>query len=167
MLFETKRLQVRKLNLSDALPFHKMQGNANVLRYTSGELKSFEENQEELKELIQKYDDPKNGFWIWAIDNSFNQAFIGTAAIIVDEKNEAEIGYRFLEKHWGNGYGGEVAEALIQYGLDKMKLKAIYAIVDIRNIASVKILDKTSLVFTKEEWNEDGQCMDRFYRLEK
>ncbi len=167
MLFETSRLQIRLLQLSDAIPFHEMQGNANVLRYAFGEVKSFEENKEELKDLIQKYNIPENGFWIWAIERKSDQLFVGTAAIIVDEKKEAEIGYRFLEKYWGNGYGAEVAENLIEYGLAKMKLQAIYAIVDTRNIASVKILDKTSLKFIKEKWNEDDQCMDRFYRKDK
>ena len=164
MLFETPRLQVRLLLLSDAVPFHEMQGNKNVMRYVFSEIKSFEDNTEELKDLIKKYALPNNGFWVWAIERKSDRAFVGTGAIIVDEKNEGEIGYRFLEKYWGNGYGTEVSEALIEYGLKEMKLQGIYALVDTRNIASVKILDKTSLTFIKEEWNKEDQCMDRVYR---
>lgn len=167
MLFKTSRLQVRNLSINDAVPFHEMQGNENVLRYVFGEIKSFEENEKELKDLIDKYNKPKNGYWIWAIERESDQAFIGTAAIIVDENNEGEIGYRFLEKYWGNGYGAEVANGLIEYGFSEMKLKVVFAIADVKNTASIKILEQTSLEFIKEEWNEKDQCTDRFYRKEK
>lgn len=167
MLFQTARLNIRLLTMDDLLPFHEMQGNDKVMRYAdpSGKGHTFEENKIDLKSVIDHYKKPKNLFWVWAIDRKSDGEFIGTGAIIVDEKQEAELGCRFLEKYWGNRYGTEILEGLIKYGFEQMKLKALYANVDILNIASLKILEKSPLKFVKEEWNDDFKSNDRFYHL--
>lgn len=167
MLFQTNRLLVRELTPNDFEPFHEMQSNFNVMQYASGKANSKEENEADLKKVLGHYQEENNGFWVWAIERKSDGAFIGTAAIIVDDKNEGEIGYRLLEKHWGNGYASEILKDLIDYGFEMMQLKVVHANVDVRNIASVKMLDKSILKFIGEEWNEDFQANDRFYRLEK
>lgn len=167
MVFQTSRLLVRQLTYDDFEPFHEMQSNLNVMQYASGKAQSLEENKADLKKVINHYSAENNGFWVWAIEGKSNGELIGTAAMIVDEKNEGEIGYRLLEKYWGNGFASETLKDLIDFGFEKMKLKAIYANVDMRNIASVKMLDKSILKFIGEEWNEQFQGNDRLYRLEQ
>jgi len=167
MIFQTSRLLVRPLTFEDFDPFHEMQSNFKVMQYASGKEQTFEENKTDLKKVINHYQEADNGFWVWAMERKSDQALIGTVAIIVDEKNEGEIGYRLLEKHWGNGYATEILKDLIDHGFEKMQLKAIHANVDVRNIASVKMLDKSVLAFIGEEWNEDFQSYDRLYRLEQ
>jgi ribosomal-protein-alanine N-acetyltransferase len=164
MIFQTSKLLVRLLTYEDFEPFHEMQSNFNVMQYASGKENTFEENQTDLKKVINHYQEKNNGFWIWAMERKSDQALIGTVAIIVDEKSEGEIGYRLLEKHWGNGYATEVLNNLIDHGFKQMKLKAIYAYVDVRNIASIKILEKSILEFIGEEWNEDFQSNEQLYR---
>ena len=44
IIFETQRLIVRKLLLSDLEPFHEMQSNINVLQYVRVKAMTFEEN---------------------------------------------------------------------------------------------------------------------------
>tara|TARA_B100000767_G_scaffold271789_1_gene298140 strand:- start:627 stop:851 length:225 start_codon:yes stop_codon:yes gene_type:complete len=53
IIFETQRLIVRKLLLSDLEPFHEMQSNINVLQYVRVKAMTFEENTKELAELIE------------------------------------------------------------------------------------------------------------------
>jgi len=166
MLFQTSRLLVRQLISEDFEPFHEMQSNFNVMQYAAGKANTREQNQVDLKKVINHYQEANNGFWVWAIERKLDQEFIGTAAIIVDEKDEGEIGYRLLEKHWGNKYASEILKDLIDFGFEKMKLKAIYAEVDVRNIASVKMLDNSVLEYIGEKWNEDFQSNDRLYRKE-
>ncbi len=167
MIFQTSRLLVRPLTFEDFEPFHEMQNNFNVMQYAAGKAQTFEENKVDLKKVINHYQETDNGFWVWAIDRKSDQTLIGTAAIIVDKKNEGEIGYRLLEKYWGNGYATEILKDLIEHGFENMNLKAIYANVDVRNIASVKMLDKSVLEFIGQEWNEDFQSYDRLYRKEQ
>lgn len=163
-LFETDRLIIRKLQVEDLLPFHAMESDPEVRKYVGGDLKDLEANRIALNELIAKYKEEENAFWIWAICLKSKKAFVGTAAIIIDENKEAEIGYRFLREHWGHGFGNEICQALIDYGFRQMDLVTIYAYVDVLNTASVKILDACSLTFIKELWNEEEQCTDRYYK---
>ena len=108
MIFETERLIIRRLVMSDLQSFHEMQSNPKVMQFADGEVKSLEEHQEELQDLINKYNIKHNDFWIYAIENKQTNNFMGTVALVKDENNDDEIGYRFLEKYWKNGYGSEI-----------------------------------------------------------
>lgn len=52
---------------------------------------------------------------------------------------------------------------LIQYAIEKQEVTELIARVDVRNLASVTILNASCLTFVEELENEDGS-MDRFYR---
>ncbi|WP_091892674.1 hypothetical protein [Polaribacter sp. KT25b] len=67
MLFETERLKVRELIFDDIHVFHKMQTNPKVMQFADGEIKNFDKNVEELKELIKRYSIKNNDFWIYAV----------------------------------------------------------------------------------------------------
>ncbi|HFA48211.1 MAG TPA: N-acetyltransferase [Bacteroidetes bacterium] len=163
MIFQTTRLKIRNLEYSDFPAFHEMQSNPKVMRYTTGRPLSEKENRESLGKCISSYAKPGNRFWVWAIEKKLDGAFVGTCAIVYDN----EIGYRFLEKYWGKGYGKEISDGLIKYALEEMKAKKIIAYVDVENIASVKILDRSALKFEKEYFNEKEKCTERFYKFEK
>ena len=163
MIFSTERLLVRKLRATDFPPFHEMQSNPNVMQHIIGRAHTEAENETQLKGVIDAYAKPNNNFWVWAILRKEDSAMVGTCAIIKTE-GEDEIGYRFLEKYWGNGYGLEITTGLINHALDTMKVPSLMAVVDKRNIASVKILERSKLKFIKEFVNEEG-ITDRLYRF--
>lgn len=166
MIFETERLIVRNLNMDDLAAFHEMQGNIKVMQYTTGKATTLEEDTAGLKEVIDFYDKQDNDFWVWAIVQKNDQQFVGTCALVKDDNQEDEIGYRFLERYWGNGYGKEVTKGLIAYAFNELKKEKLVAVVNKKNIASVKILDAT-FMFVKEFYNEQEQCVDRLYHLYK
>ena len=58
-----------------------------------------------------------------------------------------DLGYRFLEKQWGQGFGYEAAQACVDYGLNTLGLTKICAYLDPKNIISKKILEKCGLQF--------------------
>ena len=163
MIFETNRLQVRKLKLSDLEQFHRMQSNPLVMRYTTGGVKNRQEHQEELKALIYKYQNSTNDFWIYAIDLKRDDTFIGTVALVKDGLDD-EIGYRFLEEYWRKGYGFEVCEGLILYcrniGLNKLTAYAVD-----KNIASRRILEKLDFKISKKQIAEDLKLPETKYEL--
>ena len=144
MIFETERLIVRKLILEDLHSFHEMQSNPKVMQYADGEVKTLQEHKTELKELINKYELKGNNFWIYAIERKSDTTFIGTVALVKDGEDD-EIGYRFLEKYWGKGYGTEVCVGLVDY-TKAMGLKKLIAYVIDINYSSVKILKKLNFI---------------------
>jgi len=164
-VFATPRLLVRNLNLDDLDAFHEMQGNLNVMKYTTGRSMTFDENKSGLQKVIAHYSQPGNDFWVWAVVTQAGQ-FVGTCALIQNDKGEREIGYRFLERYWGHGYGKEITIGLIEYGLNHLDIEELVAYVDKKNIPSVKILDATFRL-EKEYYNEEEKCVDRFYKISK
>ncbi|MEZ4943284.1 MAG: GNAT family N-acetyltransferase [Saprospiraceae bacterium] len=167
MIFQTTRLQVRPLQPDDIAPFHEMQGNLNVMRYTTKRAHSLAEDGEELQRLIGLYAEPGNDFWVWAVERKDDGAFVGTCALIVNEDGEHEIGFRFLEKYWGRGYGTEVVNGLVDYALTLPEVQGLVAYVYSANIGSVKVLDRSRLELEREFFNEKENCLDRVYRLRK
>lgn len=141
IIFETERLIVRKLQTSDLEPFHEMHANYNVMRFVRGAAMTRDENEKELPDLIHKYDEKGNDFWIYAIERRSDSAFVGTCALVKDDNNDDEIGYRFLQKYWGLGYGFEVCKGLVVYCRSIQMSKLIGFVAD-ENIASAKILQK-------------------------
>tara|TARA_R110001592_G_scaffold105035_1_gene295404 strand:+ start:5468 stop:5965 length:498 start_codon:yes stop_codon:yes gene_type:complete len=163
MIFETNRLLVRKLKETDLNAFHKMQSNLLVMQYTTGITKSLEAHTLELYDLISKYNLVDNSFCIYAIERKLDTAFIGTVALVKD-RNDDEIGYRFLQEYWRNGFGTEVCEGLIDYCRKNNFAKLIAYAVD-TNIASNKILQKLDFKFVKKQLAEDLQLPETKYEL--
>ena len=164
MIFKTERLIVRKLTLDDLEAFHELESNPLVLKYATGrEVKNFDDNEKELKELISKYEIPKNDFWIYAIEMKSNKSFIGTLALVKDGVDD-EIGYRFLEKCWRNAYATEICAGLISYCKEIGMPKLIGYVIN-KNIASEKILKRFNFKPVKHLISEDIQLPETKYEL--
>lgn len=155
MIFETERLLIRKLILEDLNAFHELESNANVLKYADGKPKTFLENKKELKTLISKYSKANNDFWIYAIEEKKENKFIGTVAFVKDNLDD-EIGYRFIEKYWGLGYGSEICKGLISY-CKKIGMKSIIGYVVDKNRASAIILEKNNFKRIDQFINDEKQ----------
>ena len=140
MIFETERLFVRKLVRDDLFGFHEMQSNPKVMLYAEGEVQNLEEHALELDGLIAKYNKPNNDFWIYAVERKSDSCFVGTVAVVKDACDD-EIGYRFLEIYWGNGYATEICSGLIRY-CKSMGFEKLIAYVISKNTASLKILER-------------------------
>lgn len=162
-IFKTENLLVRKLTIDDVEAFHEMQSNPLVMQYATGNVKSFSEHKKELKELIEKYDLVDNDFWIYAIEHKLDNHFVGTCALVKDGE-EDEIGYRFLQKYWGKGFGTEICIGLIDYCKKNGFKRLIGYVVDV-NIASTKILEKLNFTAIKKQLAEDLNLPETKYEL--
>ncbi len=164
MHFQTECLLVRDLTPDDFPAFFEMQGNPNVLRYTGTPADDEASARASLEHCISSYSKPGNDFWVWAIERKSDGDMVGTCAVV---REGHEIGYRFLERFWGNGYATEICDPLIDHALGAMGCPSVFAEVDIRNLASVKVLDRSKWKFVKQYFNEKDNCTDRLYRLER
>lgn len=160
MIFETNRMLVRKLTLEDLTGFHEMQSNPNVMKYVDANLKSLAEHQVELEDVIGKYAETGNDFWIYAVVAKADNSFLGTIAFVKDDLGNDEIGFRFLEKYWNLGYGTEILNGMIIYSR-KLGFTNLIAYVSPENIASIKTLEKNQ--FSKI--GIDSETKDLMYTI--
>lgn len=164
MIFETKRLTVRKLIKDDLNPFFELESNPKVLQYATGEPKNLQESEEDLLQLIDRYDKTDNNFWIYAIEITENKEFIGTVALIKDDEGNDEIGYRFIERFWGKGFATEICEGLISYSKSIGIKKLIGSVVDV-NVASAKILERFNFKEVEKFVSDDIGLPETKYEL--
>lgn len=83
----------------------------------------------------------------YKINDTNTNEFIGLSHLTLNEKleEEAEIGYMLLHKHWGKGYGTEIAKKMIDL-VKQTDIRKLTAMIDPENHASRKILVKQQFV---------------------
>lgn len=159
---ETERLLFRELLPSDAQAMFELDSDPEVVKYVGVELHTHIGQTQQLIEMIrQQYRD--YGIGRWAVILKETNEFIGWAGLkyikeLNDRQDNYDLGYRFLKRHWGKGYGTESARAFIDFGFNEMQLARISAYIDVENTASQKILEKCGLTFTNTFMDEGDLC---------
>ena len=164
LIFETRNLLVRKLIMNDIDPYHEMQSNPKVMQYVVGKVQSKQAHLKEITHLIELYQKESNDFWIYAVERKSDNKFVGTLALIKDEYGEDEIGYRFLEKYWGMGYGFELCKGSIDYCRSQGITKLIGYVIQ-KNMASVKILQRCNFQTKQDGIDAKTQLPETKYEL--
>lgn len=163
---ETERLVLRELILSDDIGMFELDSNPEVHTYLGNNpVKSIEESREIVANIRQQY--LKNGIGRWAVILKETGEFIGWSGLKLEKNVNGhatfyDLGYRFIQKYWGNGYAFETAKAFVDFGFNDMKLPVINAYADFDNLASRKILEKVGMKYinsfemdeTQEVWYE-------------
>ncbi len=162
MIFKTERLFTRELIEADANLFFDMMGNPNVMNPVPAKVMNRLESDASLMDFISNEYSDKT---VRAIILKDSNEFIGLCALLKNDENEDEIGYRLREKFWGLGFGTEITKGMFNYVFDILNLDLITADVDLTNKRSIKILEKF-MIPTKEFKCETGG-MDRRYELLK
>ena len=167
MFFETERLFVRELNMSDIPAFVEMQSNVNVMRYITGSPKTKGESIKELERITHSYRKINRDFLIMAVTRKDDIRFIGTCGIIKNSDGEFEIGYRFIEAYWGHGYGKEIVCGLVEFAFQALNLNQIVAYVNKDNYPSVRILESSGFDFIREYRESETEDLAVYYKISK
>ena len=156
---ETERLLLRELLPADDIGMFELDSNPEVHIYLGNNpVKSIEESREMIANIRQQY--LENGIGRWAVILKETGEFIGWSGLKLEKNVNGretfyDLGYRFIQKHWGKGYGYEAAEAFVDFGFNEMKLPIINAYADFDNLGSRKILEKVGMHFVNT-FEEDG-----------
>jgi [ribosomal protein S5]-alanine N-acetyltransferase len=142
IIFETERLVVRTYNEKDKKNFYLLNGNRKVMRWIRP-VKTRKESDDFLLETLARTEtDPAMGRW--AVEEKSIGKFVGSFAIIPVENSEhIQLGYALLPRYWGKGYATELTKTGLHYVFSKTKLKVIYALTELPNLSSQKVLIKT------------------------
>ncbi|MBU2951356.1 GNAT family N-acetyltransferase [Tamlana agarivorans] len=164
-IFETERLVIQQLKQSVSDVYFDMMENTNVMSLVPRPTMSRQESDAHLIKMISLYAEPSDTK-VWGIALKSSDEFIGICAFLKNDAQEDEIGYRFREQFWNQGFGTELTKGLISFGFEEMAMQKITADVAIKNLNSVKILEKFMRV-TMEFYNPSDNCTDRRYEVSK
>ncbi|MCP3446319.1 GNAT family N-acetyltransferase [Bradyrhizobium sp. CCGUVB14] len=146
--FSTDRLTAERLSedhLADLVALHL---DPDVSRYLGG-VRSAEVTKTYLATNMAHWD--QHGFGLWALRTK-DGAFTGRAGIrhiLVDGIDEIEIAYTFKRDIWGQGLASEIATALTDIGLSRLKLPSLIGLVFVAHGASRRVLEKTNYLLEK------------------
>lgn len=171
IFLETDRLILREILPSDAYSMLALDSNPNVLQYIGIQpITNLETCRKNIRYIRDQYE--KNGIGRWAVIHKDTNEFVGWSGLkLVNDKiingrqNFYDLGYRFLEEYWGQGFGYEAAQAIINYGFETLALTKISAYLDPKNMASRKILEKCGLRYI--ETFEENDIVYDWMEIEK
>ena len=149
---ETERLILREFELSDTEGMFELDSNPNVHTFVGKKpVKTIQESIAMIENIQQQYKDFGTGRW--AVILKETNEFLGWSGLkfitneINNHKDFYEIGYRFIEKHWGKGYATEAGKVFVDYAFNELKADALHAYADSGNENSRKILEKLGLQY--------------------
>jgi len=137
----TERLVLRPPTLDDLDAWHAIYVDAEEVWYGAPR-STLDENRAKLERQIAHFQ--QHGFGMCTVELAGET--IGAAGLQhLEGGPEIEVGYRFLNEHWGHGYATEAATASVAYGFDELRLDRIVAVALESNIASRRVLEKCGL----------------------
>lgn len=163
--FESERLLFTRTIATDAPEVIALRSNPETMKFIP---RPFVKTTEDALDHIATIDAKiaTNEGINWAIRLKDSPKLIGLVGYyrIAPENFRAEIGYMLLPQYHGKGLIPEAVKRLIQYGFEEMKLHSIEAVIDPRNYASEKVLQKNGFVkeahFIESEFY-NGKFLDK------
>ena len=107
--------------------------------------------------IISHYGDGY-GFWIVEPRNLSQPA--GVCGLIKrDHLNHPDIGFGFLEKHWGQGYAAEASQAVIVHAFEALELPILWAVTRPDNNSSIRLLTELGFQHSHQTTDHDSQVI--------
>ncbi len=157
----TERLILRTFQVEDAAFLFALNSNPNVLQFTGDIPFTSVDNA---KTFIENYTD-------------YQRNYMGRWLVVLKDTNEpigwcglkkhttfVDLGFRFLENYWNQGYASEAAKCCIDYGFAYLNLDKIVGRTMLNNIGSQKVLEKIGMQFSHKEW-VDGLHEAKIYTI--
>ncbi len=138
VVFETPRLSVRRVTVSDAAFFHRLWTNPDVMKFV-GYPKGLPVAPDEIRARIEaETSAPFDALLIVEAKESgepIGECKLGSP----DADGVAETDVKLLPMHWGNGYGVEIKRGLVAHLFANTSCRAVRATPNKGNIASRKM----------------------------
>ena len=158
IILETPRLILRHQVLDDLDSLFELYSDPDVIKYIPDAPRSLHETREELEWHMHGHPrHPELG--LWATIHKDSGKFIGRSGLLpwtIDGKQEVEVAYLLGRQYWGQGLGSEIAQAILDYGFNKLHLSRLICLIDAENLASIKVAEKIGMKFEKAGQDEIG-----------
>jgi ribosomal-protein-alanine N-acetyltransferase len=157
-ILETERLLLRHLLMTDLDALFAFYSDPEVVRYIPDAPRSYEEARKDIEWFMNGHPRfPELG--LWATIHKETEQFIGRCGLIpwtIDGRHEVEVAFALARAYWGQGLATEVAQALVRYGFDYLKLSRLICVIDHDNRASIRVATKIGMAFEREAKDEYG-----------
>jgi [ribosomal protein S5]-alanine N-acetyltransferase len=145
----TDRLTLRELTDADAVPLHRIYGDAETMRFVGHTGRPTADTEATARVLASLRSHAElHGFSLWAIDERDGDAVVGVAGLAWVENHgpDVEAAYVLRRDRWGRGYATEALREVLRIGHDELGLERIVALAYPENDASRRVMEKAGMV---------------------
>jgi RimJ/RimL family protein N-acetyltransferase len=149
-MIETPRLRLRRVGAEDdAFILELLNEPAYIRNIGDRGLRTREDARRYIAErFVRSYD--THGFGLYVVEPRAGGEPLGISGLVKrDSLPDVDIGYAFLQRHWGRGYALEAARAVLRHAQHDLGLKRLVAITAPDNEGSMAVLRKIGLRFEK------------------
>jgi ribosomal-protein-alanine N-acetyltransferase len=153
-LLETERLLFREYRRGDLEDYCALEADAQVRRYIGGAPRPREVAVRKFRNGL------KHAARKLALRATIFKAegrYIGYSGLYPNFRpggsvpGEAVLAFCLAREYWGRGLATEAGRAFVDLGFEQLRLKRIVAVADVRNAASIRVLEKLGFVCTATE----------------
>ena len=145
MIIETNRLMIRSFQEPDIPEYAAVVADPKVTEFLGdGSPHSYEQAAAYVRDCMRS--ETKNGIARYAVILRETEELIGFCGFKkVDDY--IDFGWRYARRAWGNGYATEAAAAVLDQGINTLKLSGIVAESAVENVGSVRVMEKIGMQF--------------------
>lgn len=141
---ETKRCFIREMCTEDMETLYEILTEEETARYLQKKEGSREEEMEKLKSYVSfVYSFFDYGYW--GVFSKKTGELIGRAGF-KEGDYPLRAGYVLRRSEWGKGLATEILTELVHYAEEELGCTEIYADIDVRNKASLRVAEKCGLI---------------------
>jgi RimJ/RimL family protein N-acetyltransferase len=158
-IFETARLRVRRMTVTDKDHLFLLNGDPRVMQYIRP-VKTRDESDAQLEAILaDDATNPAQSMGRWAVEEKRTARFVGSFAIIPIpfQPHRTQLGYSLIPPVWGMGYATELTLAGVSFFLRETILPEIYGVVEPENGASLRVLEKAGFLFLEKARYEEKE----------
>lgn len=148
----TARLLLRPYQSSDYGDFAALNADEQVRRHVGGIL-----TQDKAATLFKKFSAaclPGNEVWAVVLKDSGD--YLGHSWFVQQSTECAELGLLVATIYWRQGYGTEIAQAMLNYAKKQAGYRRINATVDCDHVASIRLLERIGMKQDRTEEDVEG-----------
>jgi ribosomal-protein-alanine N-acetyltransferase len=146
---ETDRLVLRRLTIADAPFILGLLNEPSFVRFIGDKrVRTLDEAREYIAQgPMASYEQHGFGLYLTSLKDGTP---IGMCGLLKrDVLDDVDIGFALVPPFWSQGYAGEAAAAILDYGRTVLGLERIVAVANPDNAASIRLLEKLGLRFSR------------------
>ena len=140
MIFQTKRLKVRKAETSDVEMYLSLWNSGKVMRNV-GFPKGLQITAERICKQIRDHDETEFDQTLVVIEKESGERIGECKLGLPNDKGISCPDFKFLPEYWGNGFGKELICGLCKYTFSKTRARIIETSPNVKNVASQKMAE--------------------------
>ncbi|HJS22368.1 MAG TPA: GNAT family protein [Steroidobacteraceae bacterium] len=139
------RLEIREFVEEDLEALCDVLADPRVTRYMLHSPRKRSEVEGYLEQVLGFQREQPRSAWELAVTDRHEGTLIGACTLTFLAPGEADLGYLLARRVWRQGLASEIAAVLVDAGFERLSLTRVSSTVDVRNLASIRVLEKTGL----------------------